>query len=392
MGADNGYQDKIEATIKSICAHHKNLKFYIFNDDISSEWFQLMAKRLEPLSSEIVNLKISSHSLKNYHLPLPHLSYATFFRYFIPQFVREAKALYLDADIIVRDSIEELFSEDFDGCLIAAVKDDLASNSFNAGVMLIDVEAWRREGITDKLLQLTNEFHESSYGDQGILNRLFQNNWKRLPQKYNFMVGMDTVARNYGIDSWYSDSLMVENEAKIIHYTGNKPWHLVNLNRFREEWWYYYGLEWSEIVMRRMNFEKGLNSLIHEQQYHTAIFTNTCRIEQLEYLIKNLPHIHFSILAPTLFAPEIMDLQRYLNVSVFPVFTPMNMIKTLEKIDFYLDINYGGEVEDIIEKVYKTGKPIFAFNTTVRSEDKSRYIFNKENPEKMVDEIKRLFK
>lgn len=200
MGADNGYQDKIEATIKSICAHHKNLKFYIFNDDISSEWFQLMAKRLEPLSSEIVNLKISSHSLKNYHLPLPHLSYATFFRYFIPQFVREAKALYLDADIIVRDSIEELFSEDFDGCPIAAVKDDLASNSFNAGVMLIDVEAWRREGITDKLLQLTNEFHESSYGDQGILNRLFQNNWKRLPQKYNFMVGMDTVARNYGID------------------------------------------------------------------------------------------------------------------------------------------------------------------------------------------------
>ena len=392
MGADNGYQDKIEATIKSICAHHKNLKFYIFNDDISSEWFQLMAKRLEPLSSEIVNLKISSHSLKNYHLPLPHLSYATFFRYFISQFVREAKALYLDADIIVRDSIEELFSEDFDGCPIAAVKDDLASNSFNAGVMLIDVEAWRREGITDKLLQLTNEFHESSYGDQGILNRLFQNNWKRLPQKYNFMVGMDTVARNYGIDSWYSDSLMVENEAKIIHYTGNKPWHLVNLNRFREEWWYYYGLEWSEIVMRRMNFEKGLNSLIHEQQYHTAIFTNTCRIEQLEYLIKNLPHIHFSILAPTLFAPEIMDLQRYLNVSVFPVFTPMNMIKTLEKIDFYLDINYGGEVEDIIEKVYKTGKPIFAFNTTVRSEDKSRYIFNKENPEKMVDEIKRLFK
>ena len=151
---------------------------------------------------------------------------------------------------------------------------------------------------------------------------------------------------------------MVENEAKIIHYTGNKPWHLVNLNRFREEWWYYYGLEWSEIVMRRMNFEKGLNSLIHEQQYHTAIFTNTCRIEQLEYLIKNLPHIHFSILAPTLFAPEIMDLQRYLNVSVFPVFTPMNMIKTLEKIDFYLDINYGGEVEDIIEKYIKLGKPI----------------------------------
>ena len=391
MGADNGYQDKIEATIKSICAHHKNLKFYIFNDDISSEWFQLMAKRLEPLSSQIVNMKISSHSLKNYHLPLPHLSYAAFFRYFIPQFVTEEKALYLDADIIVRDSIEELFLEDFDGFSIAAVEDDFEKNTFNSGVMLIDVDAWRREGITEKLLQLTNEFHESSYGDQGILNRLFQNNWKKLPQKYNFMVGMDTVARNYGIDSWYTESIKVENEAKIIHYTGNKPWYLVNLNRFREEWWYYYGLEWSEIVMRKMNFEKGLNSLIHEQKYHTAIFTNTCRIEHLEYLIKNLPYIHFSILAPTLFASEIMDLQRYLNVSVFPVFTPMNVIKTLEKIDFYLDINYGEEVGNIIEKVSNIGRPIFAFDTTVRYPEKTGYFCSKDEPEKLVQKIKSRF-
>ena len=391
MGADNGYQDKIEATIKSICAHHKNLKFYIFNDDISSEWFQLMAKRLEPLSSQIVNMKISNHSLKNYHLPLPHLSYAAFFRYFIPQFVTEEKALYLDADIIVRDSIEELFLEDFDGFSIAAVEDDFKKNTFNSGVMLIDVESWRREGITEKLLQLTNEFHESSYGDQGILNRLFQNNWKKLPQKYNFMVGMDTVARNYGIDSWYTESIKVENEAKIIHYTGNKPWYLVNLNRFREEWWYYYGLEWSEIVMRKMNFEKGLNSLIHEQKYHTAIFTNTCRIEHLEYLIKNLPYIHFSILAPTLFASEIMDLQRYLNVSVFPVFTPMNVIKTLEKIDFYLDINYGEEVGNIIEKVSNIGRPIFAFDTTVRYPEKTGYFCSKDEPEKLVQKIKSRF-
>ena len=391
MGVDSGYRDKIETTIKSVCAHNRNVKFYIFNDDMPSEWFQLMTKRLEPLSSEIVNVKISSHNLKNYHLPLPHLSYAAFFRYFIPQYVKEKKALYLDADIIVRDSIEELFSEGFDGCPIAAVEDDLAKNTFNSGVMLIDVDAWRREGITKKLLQLTNEFHESSYEDQGILNRLFQNDWKKLPQKYNFMVGMDTVARNYGIDSWYTESLKVENEAKIIHYTGNKPWYLVNLNRFREEWWFYHGLEWSDIVMRKMNFEKGLDSLIDSPIYHTAIFTNTCRIEHLEYLIKNLPYIHFSILAPTLFASEIMDLQRYLNVRIFPTYNPMNVIKILEKIDFYLDINYGVEVENIIEKVYKTGKPIFAFNTTVRSEDKSRYIFNKEHPEKMVDEIKRLF-
>ena len=60
-----GYQDKVETTIKSICAHNRNLKFYVFNDDISSEWFQLMSKRLELLSSEIVNVKITNHSLRD---------------------------------------------------------------------------------------------------------------------------------------------------------------------------------------------------------------------------------------------------------------------------------------------------------------------------------------
>ena len=36
------------------------------------------------------------------------------------------------------------------------------------------------------------------------------------------MVGMDTVARNYQIENWYTDSLELEKTAKIIHFTGEK--------------------------------------------------------------------------------------------------------------------------------------------------------------------------
>ena len=391
LGADSGYRDKIETTIKSVCAHNRNVKFYIFNDDMPSEWFQLMTKRLEPLFSEIVNVKISSHSLKNYHLPLSHLSYAAFFRYFIPQFVEENRAIYLDSDVIVRGNLDALFLEDLGDFPMAAVEDDLTSDSFNSGVMLIDVDAWRAEGVTEKLFELTNQFHESSFGDQGILNILFQKRWKKLPQKYNFMVGMDTVARNYQIVSWYQDSLVAEKEAEIIHYTGEKPWYGINLNRFRNEWWFYYGLEWSDIVMRKMNFEKGLYSLIDSPIYHTAIFTNTCRMEQLEYLIRELPYIHFSILAPTEFASEIVDLQRYLNVRIFPAYNPMNLIKVLEEIDFYLDINYEAEVDHIIEKVNNLGKPILTFDSTDHTAGKASYVCKKDEPEKMVEKIRSLF-
>ncbi|HEW8152441.1 TPA: glycosyl transferase family 8 [Streptococcus pneumoniae] len=37
LGADNAYMDKVETTIKSLCVHHYNLKFYVFNDDLPRE-------------------------------------------------------------------------------------------------------------------------------------------------------------------------------------------------------------------------------------------------------------------------------------------------------------------------------------------------------------------
>ena len=35
LGADSGYRDKIETTIKSVCAHNRSVKFYVFNDSFS---------------------------------------------------------------------------------------------------------------------------------------------------------------------------------------------------------------------------------------------------------------------------------------------------------------------------------------------------------------------
>ena len=177
FGADSGYQDKVETAIKSICAHNRELKFYIFNDDLPTEWFLLMEKRLEPLSSEIVNVKITSHNLREYRLPYSSLTYAAFFRYFIPKFVTEDKVLYLDSDIIVRSSIDELFSYDLGDSPLAALADPLDSSIFNSGMMLINADLWRKESATDLLLDLTNQFHQEVYGDQGILNLLFKERW-----------------------------------------------------------------------------------------------------------------------------------------------------------------------------------------------------------------------
>ena len=163
LGADNGYLNKLETTIKSVCTHNKNLKFYIFNDDLPSEWFQVMNRRLKVIDSEIVNIKISNHQLKGYHLPIAYLSYATFFRYFIADFVVEEKALYLDSDIVVTHSLDELFQEELGDYWIAGVRDYFVKgyeNRFNAGMMLINVSKWKRENLSVKLIDIIKKFLE----------------------------------------------------------------------------------------------------------------------------------------------------------------------------------------------------------------------------------------
>ena len=108
--------NKVETTIKSLCVHYDNRKFYIFNDDL-------------PIDSSI---------LKDYRLPFEGLSYATFFRYFIPKYVNESRALYLDSDIIVRKPIDELWYLDLTGISLVAVRDDFYTHIFNAGFLLIN--------------------------------------------------------------------------------------------------------------------------------------------------------------------------------------------------------------------------------------------------------------
>ncbi len=69
LGADNNYRDKLETTIKSICYHNRDLKFYIFNEDIPKEWFYLMEKRLEKLNCEILNIEIDAEKVKHFSTP-----------------------------------------------------------------------------------------------------------------------------------------------------------------------------------------------------------------------------------------------------------------------------------------------------------------------------------
>ena len=393
LGADLHYLDKVETVIKSVSVHNHEVKFYVFNDDLPSEWFQLMRNRLKVIGSEIVNVKKTDHNLRNFHLPNAILSYATFFRYFIADEVQEDRILYLDSDMIVHSKLDDLFTLDLQGYAIAAVQDfnhEGWLTTFNAGMLLIDAKKWREKNSTQSLLELTAQHHEHVYGDQGVLNMYFGDQWLHLDKEYNFMVGLDQFLHLSGNKEWYQSDYYGNYEPKIIHYTTEfKPWTHLTLTRFRKLWWFYYGLNWNDVLLNVDITKRSFNELVGAPLYNTCIFTNSAAMESLVYLLSELPEVHFTVLAHTNFAPFVVDLQSYLNLSLFPNFNRFNLKETLDKMDFYLDINHEGEIANIIEEVHKRNKPIFTFDNTSHDSSGRSHIFSSSEPEKMVEAIKK---
>ena len=235
---------------------------------------------------------------------------------------------------------------------------------------------------------MADQYHEYEYGDQGLLNRYFIGQWKELDMDYNFMVGMDSVAASSPqSDEWYIKAKQ-HKKVSIIHYTAGKPWQAVFNNRLGDRWWFYYALDWSDVLLRTEIINRDLGALTVQEPYHTAIFTNACEMEHLEYLIQALPNVHFHILAHTVFASQVVDLQRYLNVTIYPCFNQYNFETVLEKIDFYLDINHFNEIMSITQEVHKLGKPIYAFDNTSKDQSGESHVYPVQNPEMMVEEIK----
>ena len=393
LGADLHYLDKVETVIKSVSVHNHEVKFYVFNDDLPSEWFLLMRNRLKVIGSEIVNVKKTDHNLRNFHLPNAILSYAAFFRYFIADEVQEDRVLYLDSDTIVNAKLDDLFTLDLQGYAIAAVQDfnhEGWLTTFNSGVMLIDAKKWREKNSTQSLLELTAQHHEHVYGDQGVLNMYFGDQWLHLDKEYNFMVGLDQFLHLSGNKEWYQSDYYGNYEPKIIHYTSeSKPWTHMTLTRFRKLWWFYYGLNWNDVLLSSDITKRSFNELVGAPLYHTCIFTNSAAMESLEYLLSELPEVHFTILAHTNFAPFVVDFQSHLNLSLFPNFNPFNMKETLDKMDFYLDINHEGEIANIIDEVHRRDKPIFTFDNTSHDSSGRSRVFSSAEPDKMVEAIRK---
>lgn len=254
FATDENYVEHLGVALYSLLENNKSLYFniYIISGGIDNEKYkklELIASKFNcKLNDIVIDDEIFKELVTNYHF-----TSAMYYRLLIPEFIQDDKVLYLDADIVVNNTIVDLYHIDIDHFYVASVENPgfnrheellMKKNSdyFNSGVMLINIKKWRKEKLQTKVIDFIDKNSSIlKFPDQDGLNAIINGNWKKLPLKYNQQAVIFEERFN---DKYHCFSQFELNEARvnptIIHYTGSsKPWHFRNNHPHKKLYWKY---------------------------------------------------------------------------------------------------------------------------------------------------------
>ncbi len=389
LAGDRNYTTQLETTIKSILYHNRDVRIYILNQDIMPDWFRKPRKIARMLGSEIIDIKLPEQAVFQGWETREYISPMTYARYFIPDYISEDKVLYLDSDLIVNQSLETLFDTDLQGNLLAAVW-DTDGITFNAGVMLVNNKKWRKEKLKERLIEQSiatiREVEEGRFGnfngDQTILNQVCSSQWLELDKEFNLQVGHDTTAFYNKWENYFNELV----PPSIIHFVSyRKPWTTLTANRYRDLWWDFHDLEWSQILQHHLREFELISPL--DKEFSCLTLTNSQDLEGIEELLTALPEVVFHIAAWTDMGDKLKKLAVYDNVRLYPQIVPPVLDKLKESINLYLDINYGSADENFLKSLKEQEKTLLAFQSTQHG-DLGQIVFDNGKVPFMIDAIK----
>ena len=386
LAADFSSLDQVVTTIKSICYHNRSVRFYIINEDFPKEWFIELNSRLRDFNSEMINCRVTSNQLSRHKTDI---SYTASLLYCISDFVEEDKALYLDYDVLVTKNLDDLFEIDLQDYPLAAVRDYggkvyYDQEMFNTGVLLINNRVWKQENMTQRLMDLTDKLHDKvDMVDQLMLNKLFENKWLEIDFDNHYIVS----------HRQFTDYKLPKSQdyPGIIQYPSNrKPWDNLGIQAYRNVWWYYHSLEWTEL---------GKNHHLHPlQKSHIypirepltcLIYTSSDQIEQIETLIQSLPNIQFKIAARVMVSDRLKQLLVYPNVTVYAGINYLVELdqELIETSQVLLDINHGEKTEEMLDQFSERGKLILAFENT-KYREVGQITYKVEQVQEMIEKLR----
>ncbi len=250
FGCDGGYLQPLTVAIFSVLSASRNsarLRFWLITKTLDANSLASLRAMIENAGAQLeTRTPVSDATIER--MPLgEHFTEATYYRLLLPDLLPSSvsRLIYLDSDVIVRQSIAELWSIDLGEHSTGAVFNPRASNYeemglrtekdyFNAGVLLMDLNRWRTQRVHQRALQFAEKFHgKLPCADQDALNHVLAGAWKRLDLRWNQQYKFFHHSAAYLRVSWLA-LRRARSAPYIVHYSTNtKPWHSANRHPWR---------------------------------------------------------------------------------------------------------------------------------------------------------------
>lgn len=235
FACDEGYAMPLATTMRSLVdsnAASWPLEIFVMSGGFSKESQKRVEQSLPAGAARVRWLMVDLAQYAGF-ATLPHISTATYARLLIPKlFPAEVRrVIYLDADMLVLADLGALWTTDLSGKPLGAVTDLIdgivkqgesgwedvpqVAAYFNAGVLLMDLEAWRKERVSERALEYLVQHPNTRMADQDALNVACDGRWEPLAARWN------VACHRHGDIG----VLPVSERPAIAHFiTFRKPW------------------------------------------------------------------------------------------------------------------------------------------------------------------------
>ncbi|HEY8278281.1 MAG TPA: glycosyltransferase family 8 protein [Bdellovibrionota bacterium] len=249
FAADDKFALPLTVAILSLLENHSSgiLKIYILDAGIQAQSRRLLNQSIAPLLGphELEWLPGLSESVQR--LPVGIMpSSAVWARLLIPELLpaQVDRAIYLDSDTVVLGDLAELYAMDMQGYCLWAAQDQSGwlgskmcqipnlekfgipadSPTFNSGVLLMNLAAWRKERISERLIEFALSHPEISYlADQNCINLALFGRIGMLAPKWN----VQPIHHRIASGEWSDVPTLPlhQGETRILHFLSeDKPW------------------------------------------------------------------------------------------------------------------------------------------------------------------------
>ncbi|MBO1308631.1 glycosyltransferase family 8 protein [Enterococcus sp. 669A] len=270
--SDENYAPYLSVMLCSLLDHVSkdvSLNIYVIDDEISESSKEKLEETVQNNSKQatIQYLTVDGQIYEDF-LVSDHITTTAYYRISLPKILKKyeyQKVLYIDADTLILDDVAKLYQADLQGKTIGAVIDpgqtkalerlgiDSEDYYFNSGVMVIDIERWNDNKITEKTIDfLKNHSDKIIYHDQDALNAVLYEDWASLHPRWNMQTSL-IFDRHPAPTKQYEQTYKEGNATPaIVHFTGHdKPWNTLEDHPYQDEYMN---------LLKASIFEKAVNA------------------------------------------------------------------------------------------------------------------------------------